>query len=275
MPDSELSSRLVSFGLTKQEAEVFILLNRIRNSGATGVTGGGAAELTRVGRVRTYQILQRLAGLGLVEVEPGRPRRYAAVTPQVGMRTLVALQETRLTELSLMEAEISEKLSKAIPVKTEPLGDGKNEKGSTTLLRGVSNIQTAARRAMEGRELRIVVNEESEGHITTTVRYMSQKPKSARVIFATVNEEQRGFKSSELEIGGYTYKIKVFHGELPTVVLTQDQCLFFIYASRRFRPKPLSPTTVSTAVSECIAVENPRFVAQMETVYERFWKVSE
>jgi len=275
MPDSELSSRLVSFGLTKQEAEVFILLNRIRNSGATGVTGGGAAELTRVGRVRTYQILQRLAGLGLVEVEPGRPRRYAAVTPQVGMRTLVALQETRLTELSLMEAEISEKLSKAIPVKTEPLGDGKNEKGSTTLLRGVSNIQTAARRAMEGRELRIVVNEESEDHITTTVRYMSQKPKSARVIFATVNEEQRGFKSSELEIGGYTYKIKVFHGELPTVVLTQDQCLFFIYASRRFRPKPLSTTTVSTAVSECIAVENPRFVAQMETVYERFWKLSE
>jgi len=274
MPDSELSSQLVSFGLTRQEAEVFVLLNRVRNSGATGVTGGSAAELTRLGRVRTYQILQRLAGLGLVEVEPGRPRRYATVAPQVGMRRLVALQETRLTDLSLMEAEVSERLSKASPIRTEPLGDERKEKASTTLLRGISNIQTVARRAMEGQELRIVLNEDSEDHITTTVRYMSHKPRSARVIFATANREQRAFESPELEIGGYTYRVRVFHGELPTVVITRNQCLFFVYATRRRRPKPLSPVTVSTVVSDCVTVENPRFVAQMGTVYESFWKAS-
>jgi hypothetical protein len=275
MPDNELSSRLVSFGLTKQEAELFVLLNRVRNSGAAGVTGGGAAELTKLGRVRTYQILQHLASLGLVEVEPGRPKRYAAVIPQVGMRRLVALEESRLTDLSLLESQVSEELSKAPPIRTGLHGgEEKENKEGTMLLRGVSNIQTAARRAMEGQDLRIAVNEDSEDHVTTTVRYMSHKPRSVRIIFATRNEEVNGFGSSEVEIGGYTYEGRIFRGELPTFVLARNQCLFFTYATQRRRLKPLSPMNAKTIVSECIAVKDTKFVAQMGGVYERFWEAS-
>jgi sugar-specific transcriptional regulator TrmB len=275
MPDSELSSQLVRFGVTKQEADLFILLNRIRNSGAPGVTGRRVADLAKTGRVRAYQLLQHLADLGLVQVEPGRPKRYTALTPQVGMRRLVALQETRLTELSLMEAEVAEGLLKVAPIRSEVVEEESKKKGITALLHGISNIQTVARTAMEGQDLRVVVNEESEDHITTTVRYMPRKPNSARVIFATTNKEQRGFESTEMEIGGYTYKIKVYHGELPTFVLTKSQCLLFFYTSRRYRPKPLSPMTVATVASDCMLVDSPKFVAQMESIFERFWKVSE
>jgi sugar-specific transcriptional regulator TrmB len=275
MPESELSSQLLRFGVTKQEADLFILLNRIRNSGAPGVTGRRAADLAKTGRVRAYQILQHLADLGLVQVEPGRPKRYVALTPQVGIRRLVALQESKLTELSLLEAEVADGLLKVPPIRSEAVAEEGKERGSTTLLHGISNIQTVARRAMEGQDLRVVVNEESEDHITTTVRYMPRKPNSARVIFATTNKEQKGFGQAEVEIGGYTYKIKVYHGELPTFVLTKSQCLLFFYTSRRYRRKPLSPMTVATVASDCILVDSPKFVSQMETIFERFWKISE
>ena len=274
MPDTDLSSQLLRFGLTKQEADLFILLNRVRNSGTPGVTGRRTAELSKTGRVRTYQILQHLVDLGLVQVEPGRPKRYSALIPQVAIRRLVALQETKLTELSLTEAEVADGLSRVSPVKTEGAEAEPKERVHSTLLRGIANIQMAARRAMEGQDLRIVLNEESEDHITTTIRYMPRKPRSARVIFATTNKEQRGFESSEIEIGGYSYVIKVFHGDLPTLVLTSNQCLLFFYTTRRFRQKPLSPITSTTVASECMLMDSPKFVAQMETIFERFWKIS-
>lgn len=274
MPESDLPARLASFGLTKQEAEVFVLLNRVRNAGTEGLTGRSAAELTQFGRVRTYQILQRLVKLGLVDVRPGRPKSYSSVTPQVGIRRLVALQESRLTDLSLKEAEVSERLSNVPPIRTERSGEGK-ERRSAMVLHGVSNIQAWARRAMEGKDLKIVVNEDSEDHVTTTLRYMTEKPKSARIIFAAKNGAQKGLTSDQLEIGGYTYNGRVFQGELPTFVLADEQCLFFTYATERRRRGPLSPMSAMAFVSECIVVEDPKFVAQMGNVYERFWAESE
>jgi hypothetical protein len=275
MKDSDLPSQLVRFGLTRQEADLFVLLSRIRNSGSGGVSGSGIAALAMGERVRTYQILQRLADLGLVQVEPGRPKRYAAVSPQVGIRRLIALQETRLTELSLMEAEVAEGLRTSSPVSAdEGEGEGK-EKWNATLLHGISNIQTMARRAMEGQDLRIIVNDESEDHVFTTVRYMSRKPRSARVIFATTDKRQKTFEPAGIKIGGYTYRIRVFHGELPTIVLTGRECLMLFYASRSYRPKPLSPLTTRTVASDCILVDSPRFVAQAETIFEAFWNASE
>lgn len=274
MKEEQLHSALVGFGVTKQEAELFILLSRVRNSGAGGVSGSAIAALSKAGRVRTYQVLQRLAGQGLVDVEPGRPKRYVAVSPEVAVRRLLSIQESRVTELSHLEEEVAASLAKSPPVAIGEKESRLQERRNAAVIHGVSGIQALARKAMKDQDLRLMVNDESEAHIFTTVRYMPTKPKSARVIFATTNPHQKAFGAKEVEVEGFSYRIKVFHGDLPTVVLTPSQCLLVFYASRRFRPKPLSPVTVRTGPSDCIVVDSPKFVAQMGDVFETFWKAA-
>jgi hypothetical protein len=272
--EEELPSLLMAFGLTRQEADLFVLLSRVRNSGSGGASGSVVAGLFKSGRVRTYQVLQHLTELGLVDVEPGRPKRYSAVAAETAVRRLLALQENKVTELSHLEREVAETLGRA-----PPLSAGKGEaeaKGewSAHVLHGISNIQTLARRAMEDKDLRIMVNDQSEDHVFTTVRYMSRKPRSARVIFTTTSPSQKGFESPKQEIEGYTYNIRLLRMDLPTVILARDQCLLLFYTSRRYRPKPLSPITVRTVPSDCIVVDSPTFISQMEQVFEVFWKMA-
>ncbi|MGD0396576.1 MAG: helix-turn-helix domain-containing protein [Nitrososphaerales archaeon] len=273
MDEKELVSQLTRFGVTAQEAAILVFLVRIRNSGAGGVTGGSLAELSRLGRVRTYQILQHLANLGLVEVDFRRPKRYEAVIPQILVRRLLAAHESKLTELTHIEEDVAKALIGAAPLKAD-LGPAEKEKSNVVLLHGLSSIQSLARSSMEGQDLRMIVNDESEGHLFTTIEHMSRRPSSAKVIFATLNAEQELFKGNRVVIGGYRYCIKIYRGELPTMVITPKQCLTLFYTSQKYRPKPLSPRTVRTVVSECVLIDSDRYVSQAGTMFERFWQLS-
>jgi sugar-specific transcriptional regulator TrmB len=273
MDEKELASQLGRFGLTAQEAGLLVLLARVQNSGATGLTGSAVAGLSGLNRVRAYQLLQRLADIGLVEVNFGRPKRYAATNPQTLVRRLVAVHESKLTELTHLEEDVAQALIKASPLKVD-LDSNQGGESNVTLLRGLSNIQSLARRVMESRDLHIVVSDESEDHIFTTIKYMSKKPSSAKVIFATLNKDQESFEGNRVEIGGYSYEIRLYRGELPTMILTPERCLMFFYVSQPYRPRPLSPRTVRTVVSECVVVDNARDVRQVETVFQSLWGLS-
>jgi hypothetical protein len=275
MDERELALSLTRFRLTAQEARLVILLARVQNSGAPGVTGNTLAELSSVNRVRTYQLLQRLADMGLVEVDFGRPKRYSAVLPQTLARRLVAMHESELTELAHLEEGIAQALGKASPIKVDlEANDRKEKKSNVVLLHGLSNIQSIARRVMENRDLHIVVNDESEDHVFTTIKYMSNKPSSSKVVFATLNKGQEPFEGNRLEIGGYSHEIRVFRGELPTMVVTPERCLLLFYSSQLYRPRPLSAKTLRTVVSECVAINNARYVQQVETVFQNLWNLS-
>jgi sugar-specific transcriptional regulator TrmB len=272
LTDKELASQLTRFGATAQEAAMLVLLVRIRNSGAGGVTGSTLAELSKLNRVRTYQVLQRLADLGLVEVDFRRPKRYSAAIPQVLVRRLVAIHESRLTELTHMEQDVAQALIDASPLRTEL--ETTVSESNVVLLHGLSNVQNLARRVMENQDLRIVVNEESEEHVLTTIKFLSRRPTSARVIFATVDEEQNPFEGNSVEVGGHPLKIRLFRGELPTMVITKKECLMLFYTSQRYKPRPLSRGTLRTVVSECILTEDEAHARQMGTIFEILWKAS-
>ena len=270
MKESEAAAGLTKFGLTKQEADLFLLLSRVRNADQGGVTGNELSELSGMNRVRTYQILDRLVDLGIVMVEVGRPKRYSAEYSQTAVRRLVSIQESKLNELSLDEEALAEGLADAAPL--EPRKRPEKEAGSkVAVLHGISTINGLLRRAMQDRELLVVLNDESEGHIFTTLRYLARKPKSVRVVFATADETREPFEGGRVEIDGYRYKIRLFRGDLPTMVLNENQCLMLFYETQRYRPKPLSPMTVRTVVSSCIAVEGEKLVGQMETTFETLW----
>jgi sugar-specific transcriptional regulator TrmB len=274
MKAEELTGELTKFGVTKQEAELFLLLTRARNAGTQGITGSELAELGGLGRVRTYQLLENLAGLGIIQVEVGRPKRYLAENPQTAMRRLVALHESKLNELSLAEEAVAEELAEAPPL---PVQKERPEKGTGSriaVLHGLSAIQGLLRRAMQDRDLRVVVNDESEEHVFTVIRYLTKKPNSVRVVYATKAEEQPSFKGGRVEIDGYRYKIRVFRGDLPTMVLNGEQCLLLFYETQRYRPKPLSPVMVRTVVSACVAIEGPKQVGQLETTFGKLWDLA-
>jgi sugar-specific transcriptional regulator TrmB len=269
--ESEVGAELTKFGITKQEADLFLLLTRLRNSNQGGVTGNELSELSGVNRVRTYQILDRLVDIGIVLVEVGRPKRYSAEVPQTAVRRLVAIQESRLNDLSLGEEALAEGLANAPPLAVQKPRAEKEAGSKVAVLHGISTIQGLLRRAMQNRELRVVVNDESEGHVFTTIRYLAKKPESVRVVFATVDEERKPFEDSTVEIDSYRYRIRLFGGDLPTMVLNGEQCLMLFYETQRYRPKPLSPVTVRTVVSSCVAIEGKKQVDQMETTFKGFW----
>ena len=271
MRESEVAAQLVRFGITRQEAGLFLLLSRARNADQSGVTGSELSELSGMNRVRTYQILDRLVDLGIVTVEVGRPKRYSAENPQTAVRRLVSIQESKLNELSLGEEALAEGLASAAPLAARKPRQEKEASSQVAVLHGISTIHGLLRRALQDRELRVVVNDESEGHIFTTIRYLARKPKSVRVVFATADENREPFEGGRVEIDGYRYKIRLFRGDLPTMVLNGDQCLMLFYETQRYRPKPLSPVTVRTVVSSCVAVEGVKQVGQLETTFERLW----
>lgn len=127
---------------------------------------------------------------------------------------------------------------------------------------------------MENQDLRIVINKESEEHVLTTIKYMSRRPNSARVIFATVDKEQNPFEGNRVEVGGHPLEIRLFRGELPTMVITKKACLTLFYTSQRHKPRPLSRGTLRTVVSECILTEDEAHARQMGTIFETLWKAS-
>ena len=264
------AAELTKFGITKQEADIFLLLSRIRNADRSGVTGNELSELSGFNRVRAYQILGRLVDIGIVLVEAGRPKRYSAETPQTAIRRLVAIQESKLNELSLGEGPLAESLANTPPLVVQKATAGKEGASNVAVLHGIAAIQGLLRRAMQDRALRVVTNDESEGHVFTTMRYLAKRHKSVRVVFAAPDEKEP-FSGGKVEIDGYRYRIRLFRGDLPTMVLNGEQCLILFYETQRYRPKPLSPMTVRTVVSSCIAVEGEKQVGQMETTFEGLW----
>ncbi len=274
MKESDLPSELTKFGVTRQETELFLLLSRVRNAGTKGVTGRQLAELAGLNRVRTYQLLDRLVDLGIVQAEFGRPKKYGAEDPQTAVRRLVALQESKLNELSLAEGAMAEALAQASPVTIEGERKGKEEPSKVAVLHGISAIQGLLKRSIEGKNVRMIANDESEAHLFTTVRYMSRKPRSARIVFASKDENREPFPGGRAVIEGYRYRIRLFRGDLPTVVLSGDRSLTLYYESQKYRPKPLSAMTVRTVVSSAVLIEGEKQVAQMETVFGKLWDLS-
>jgi sugar-specific transcriptional regulator TrmB len=270
MKESEVASELTKFGLTSQEAGLFLLMSRIRNADQRGVTGTELSELSGINRVRTYQILDRLVDLGIALIEVGRPKRYSAENPQTAVRRLVAVEESKLNELSLGEEALAEGLASASPLLVQEARP--HEGGSkVVVLHGISTIHGLLRRVMQDVELRIIVNDESESHIFTMIRYLAKKPKSVRVVFATADENREAFEGGKVDIDGYRYRIRLFRGDLPTIVLNGKQSLMLFYETQRYRPKPLSPMTARTVVSSCVVLEGEKQVGQMETTFERLW----
>ncbi len=98
---NRLSEKLIDFGFTKEEAEVYVFLSSMGPSPAQVVS-----RRFDINRMRAYRTLKSLEDKGLVERIIGRPMRFVANPLQESLSRYIAGFRERLTELETREEEI-------------------------------------------------------------------------------------------------------------------------------------------------------------------------
>jgi sugar-specific transcriptional regulator TrmB len=99
----KLSEKLIDFGFTKEEAEVYIFLSSMGPSAARVVS-----RRFNVNRMRAYRTLKSLEDKGLVDRIIGRPMRFVANPIQEALNKYIEGFRERLTILENREEEIIE-----------------------------------------------------------------------------------------------------------------------------------------------------------------------
>jgi sugar-specific transcriptional regulator TrmB len=98
-----LSERLIDFGFTKEEAEVYVFLSSMGPTPARIV-----ARRFDINRMRAYRTLKALEEKGLVERVIGRPVRFVATPLEESLRRHIEDIKVRLADLETREREIVE-----------------------------------------------------------------------------------------------------------------------------------------------------------------------
>ena len=261
-----MNNFLTQFGLSKDEASLYVLLSRVSKKKIIWLKGSEISQLSKKGRVRTYQILQRLLTLGLVNVDLSRPKKYSTVSPPVALRRLLSMQETKLTELSHLESEAIESLRTLTPINVESITgeESAKTKSLVSLLQGIANIQIALREAISGAEVYISINDESAEHIVTMLNFISEKPKSASVIFSTSKSAFPRQYMSLSKVADLFWR----SGGSPTFIVTKDVTMFLFYSKSGLRKKLLSPETTVNTASQLTLVNSETYADQMRSIFE-------
>jgi sugar-specific transcriptional regulator TrmB len=106
---------LLSLGLTGYEASAYVALTRRGRA-----TGAEVARIAGLPRQRIYDVLDGLVGRGLAAVEPGRPARYTALSPEDAVGALLAEHRASLERMQHDAAE-------AVRLLTPAYRDGRTE----------------------------------------------------------------------------------------------------------------------------------------------------
>ncbi|MFQ6127132.1 MAG: TrmB family transcriptional regulator [Candidatus Heimdallarchaeota archaeon] len=100
---------LEALGLTSYEAKAY---NALVSTGAADART--ISDKSRVPFGRIYDVLESLAGRGLVDIQESRPKRFLCVNPSEAIRKLLDSKNKELTGLTKMASEIEQKLTKRL-----------------------------------------------------------------------------------------------------------------------------------------------------------------
>ena len=96
-------------GLTPYESKAYIALLLHGSLSPKGVN-----QKSGIPRPRTYDVLNSLVGKGLLMEQPGRPRMYAAVDPQVGLEKMMIELERKLLRQLEEKRKTAERLCSSL-----------------------------------------------------------------------------------------------------------------------------------------------------------------
>ena len=87
----KLISELTSFGLTGNEAKVFIALIQFRKANAHEI-----AKLADISRQEVYRVLPNLEKSGIIKIIIANPTEYEVINPNEALSQLIQLQQQKL-----------------------------------------------------------------------------------------------------------------------------------------------------------------------------------
>ena len=93
VPLSEkLIKELMSFGLSGNEAKVYLALLQLKKANARAI-----AKLSNIPRQEIYRVLPRLEKLGMIQVIIDKPTKFLAINPEEALSELIERQQKLLT----------------------------------------------------------------------------------------------------------------------------------------------------------------------------------
>lgn len=128
----KIKNELISFGLTKSQAKVFIYLGKYGSKTASEI-----AKALQLPRTETYHLVNSLQNMGMVVAELSHPTKYTAMNMREAVATLVKQEQERIDVLANKEESISE-MWKEIPFFAVETDESKSEK--MQLLHGTGPI---------------------------------------------------------------------------------------------------------------------------------------
>jgi len=128
----KIKSELINFGLTKNQAKVFIYLGKYGTKTASEI-----AQALQLPRTETYHLVNSLQNMGVVLIELTHPTKYTAKEMREAVSTLVKQEQERIGNLATKEESLSE-MWKEIPYFAVETNESKSEK--MQLLQGTGPI---------------------------------------------------------------------------------------------------------------------------------------
>jgi len=128
----KIKNELINFGLTKNQAKVFIYLGKYGTKTASEI-----AQALQLPRTETYHLVNSLQNMGVVLIELTHPTKYTAKEMREAVSTLVKQEQERIGNLATKEESLSE-MWKEIPYFAVETNESKSEK--MQLLQGTGPI---------------------------------------------------------------------------------------------------------------------------------------
>jgi len=128
----KICDELLKFGLTKNQAKVFIYLGKYGSK-----TSPDVCKALKLPRTETYNVLNDLLNLGIISSEFHHPTKYSALSMNKAILIMINDAQENVNKLSKKEIEVT-KLWNNVPMFDSKSNDGKLEKFQ--MLQGIPRI---------------------------------------------------------------------------------------------------------------------------------------
>ncbi len=263
--DFSLENDLIEIGLTKYEARALLTLYQSRDLSAEEIS-----SMTNIPYPRVYDTMELLAKKHLIDILPGRPKRFMVVDPKIGLNTfLKATQEEFMKKLEIIKQKISELIV--------PLSDlyvkYHTEISPEDLLRpysGLGKAENVTMKLIESAEKEVLILTNVFkwfSNVETSIKTAAERGVKIRVLMNTEAEESLPVLEKIKEINGVEIRNLTTKTFLARGTLRDNkELLFVIWASSNEKKKKVFKPHYT---------QNPGMVEIFKNNFEFLWLSSE
>jgi sugar-specific transcriptional regulator TrmB len=195
----KICNELLKFGLTKNQAKVFIFLGKYGSK-----TSPEVCKALKLPRTETYSVLNDLLNLGIISSEFHHPTKYSALPMDKAILTMVNAAQENVNKLAKKEIELA-KLWNKIPSFDSSYNDAKLEKFQ--MLQGIPRIHNKLKEMIKEakNEIKIICTEKdlSRFYYSDIFEKLASLPIDVKLIISSSQKIPRfvqAFDSSKIRL---------------------------------------------------------------------------